>query len=543
MDAKKSPGSPSAAVARLRIAGAWSGVLEVELEAWTLPMLRAEVARRSGGSPDCINLICGGKVLKDGEEVRPLSQLGLKNNSKVLASVVSRDRGKALNEEAAAEAERSKKLARIRDAAKALAERHADGSLPVEDYNIELEDQNGQKVVFNSESDRRAIMMGLMLHANAKSLIKKQIFKDALDVLYIAEEAFSLCDPKFVEMIDNVPILQLDIVWCYFMLQDISCLSMAGIRLEKARKGFEHSHGKDSTRFRLLQAGRYAELAIYVRLELLEGVVAYHSGHFEKARKALSSAQAKYVQLQVSDEALSLLMGMGYKEREAKRALRMTGQDIQAAVDFLVEERARVARRREDDIQRQQQIMEQKRYGRTPQNKAVNLNKLNELVSIGFERYLSAEALRLNENNMEKALDLLTDPERNCVLQSQLESRKKSKVSRPTAANMLLRSRQSAGNNQQVDSNPPTHDQVGPSGAAADNHMDERDEVGQLDAGEEEKYEIERDEAMEGEIAKELTGDPLADYDIEVAKEGEALEEYFALLDSNANASSAPIDH
>lgn len=114
MDAKKSPGSPSAAVAKLRIAGAWAGVLEVELEAWTLPMLRAEVARRSGGSPDCINLICGGKVLKDGEEVRPLSQLGLKNNSKVLASAVSPDRGQSLNEEAAAEAERSKKLTRIR---------------------------------------------------------------------------------------------------------------------------------------------------------------------------------------------------------------------------------------------------------------------------------------------------------------------------------------------------------------------------------------------------------------------------------------------
>lgn len=114
MDPKKSPASPSAAVAKLRIAGAWAGALEVELEEWTLPMLRAEVARRSGGSPDCINLICGGKVLKDCEEVRSLSQLGLKNNSKVLASVVSPDRGKALNDEAAAEAERSKKLTRIR---------------------------------------------------------------------------------------------------------------------------------------------------------------------------------------------------------------------------------------------------------------------------------------------------------------------------------------------------------------------------------------------------------------------------------------------
>jgi hypothetical protein len=34
-----------------------------------------------------------------------------------------------------------------------------------------------------------------------------------------------------------------------------------------------------------------------------------------------------------------------------------------------------------------------------------------------FEKYLAAEALRINENDAEKALDLLTDPEKNCVLQ------------------------------------------------------------------------------------------------------------------------------
>lgn len=42
-----------------------------------------------------------------------------------------------------------------RNAAKALVERHADGTLPEEDYNIELEDQNGQKVMFGSEADKK----------------------------------------------------------------------------------------------------------------------------------------------------------------------------------------------------------------------------------------------------------------------------------------------------------------------------------------------------------------------------------------------------
>lgn len=35
----------------------------------------------------------------------------------------------------------------------------------------------------------------------------------------------------------------------------------------------------------------------YVRLELLEGVVAYHNGNTVKARESLTSAQAKYMQV------------------------------------------------------------------------------------------------------------------------------------------------------------------------------------------------------------------------------------------------------
>lgn len=42
-----------------------------------------------------------------------------------------------------------------RAAATALAKRHADGSLPIEDFNIELEDQSGKTVHLGSETDQR----------------------------------------------------------------------------------------------------------------------------------------------------------------------------------------------------------------------------------------------------------------------------------------------------------------------------------------------------------------------------------------------------
>ncbi|XP_048332613.1 uncharacterized protein LOC107415686 isoform X2 [Ziziphus jujuba] len=538
-------------MAKLKIAGTWTGVLEVELEVWTVPMLREEVSKRSNCGPDSINLICAGKVLKDGDGNEKLSRLGIKNNAKILATRVSAQEGKSLKEELMAEEERSRRLSRVKAAATALAKRHSDGSLPVEDFNIELENQSGCQVQLGSETDRSAIMMGLMLHTNAKQLIKKQNYKDALEVLTMGE------------FVDNPSILQIDMVWCYFMLRDISQLSVAGARLEKARREIERAHGKDFSRVRLLQGGRYPELALHLRLELLEGVVAYHSGQFDKSRKVLTSAQAKLIQLQVPDEALSLVMSMGFKEHEAKRALRMTNHDVGGAVDFLVEQRTKREQQREEDTRRRNEIMEQKKYGVTPLKKAVDLQRLNELVTVGFEKDLAAEALRRNENDSNKALDDLTNPETNSSIQLSIESRKRKRQKQKTDASVqtlvsmgferskVVKAFEAGGTMEQVmqqllseSSSSNTADNniqseamhtdagnnIANSSVSALTDLGENEDVGgpSTAAGVED-----RDAEMEDELADELANaDAISDYDIEITKEGEAISEYLALLDS-----------
>ncbi|CBI25569.3 hypothetical protein VitviT2T_016762 [Vitis vinifera] len=549
---------------KLKIAGAWSGVLELELQVWTVSMLREEVAKRASCGPESINLIWSGKLLKD--ENLKLIELGIKNNGKVLATRVCSDQGKSLKEEFMAEEERSSRLARVKAAAIALSKRHAAGSLPVEDFNIELEDQSGQKVHLGSETDQRAVMMGLMLHANAKQMIKKENYKDALEVLSMGEEAFSLCNPKVIELVDNVPILQIDMVWCYFMLRDIRWLSEAGIRLAKAREGIERSHGKDASRVRVLQNGRYPELALHLRLELLEGVVSFHSGQFEKSKKVLTSAQAKYFQLQVPDEALSLLMSMGYKERNSKRALRMSNQQLDLAIDFLVEEKAKKEKKREEDIQRRNEIMEQKRYGMTPLRKAVDLQSLHMLVSIGFEKELAAEALRRNENDTQKALDDLTNPETNSAIQLDIESRKRKRQRQANEAAIeelismgferseVVTAVQTFGTKEQAlnallgtaKTNPtaPDDSNVIPSGSMPDEaSLGSWSEVGDAGGSSSAKKGEERDLEMEDELAEDLrNGDAFSDYDMEVTKEGEAINEYLTLLasaDQSEKASSS----
>ncbi|KAG5226024.1 NEDD8 ultimate buster [Salix suchowensis] len=562
--------SSHASIAKLKVAGTWAGLLEVETENWTVPMLREEIAKRSNMGTESINLIFAGKVLKDGtsEEKSSLSQLGIKNNSKILACRVSVEEGKTLKNELLADDERNRRLARIKAAVTALSKRHADGALPIEDFDIQLEDQSGNKVHF-SETDRLAIMTGLMLHTSGKRFIRKQMFTEALEALTMGEEAFSLCNPKSIELVDNIPILQIDMVWCYFMLRDIAWIAVAGLRLKNAREGLERAHGKDSSRFRLLQAGRTSELALYLRLELLEGVVAYHSGQFDKSRKFLASAQEKFFQLQVPDEALSLVMSMGFGEGDAKRALRMSNQDIQSAVNFLVVEREKREQKREDDIRRRNEIMEQKRYGVTPLKKAVDLQRLTEVVSIGFEKELAAEALRKNENDTQKALDDLTNPEANTALQRNIELRKRRRQQRATDATIeqlvsmgFERSRvigavQAGGSLEQAMHQLLTHPRADttaaaensanasapdstPTDLAPDNLDPDALDIDHINEGPSAAELEQRDVAMEGEIADELArGDALSDYDIEVAKEGEAINEYLALLVSADGTSSS----
>ncbi|KAL2338448.1 hypothetical protein Fmac_012894 [Flemingia macrophylla] len=343
-----------------------------------------------------------------------------------------------------AQEKRSQRLSKIKAIATALAKLHANGLLPVEDFKMETEDQSEKKVRLDLDTDQRAIMTGIMLDAYGKSLIRKGNYIGALQVLTIVEEVFSLCDPKALELIDNIPVLQINMVWCYLMIGDISLLPEAGKRLGMAREGLERAYGKYASCQRILHGGRYPELTMHLRLELLEGVVAYYSGQLNRAKAKLLSAQAKFEKLQDSEQALSVIMSMGFDDRDAKRALRLTVQDLGAAIDFLVEDKAKKAQIQKGDIERRTLssflLREQKlRDMALLIKKPGDLQRLKELVSVGFEKEIAAEALRRNETDFQKSLDDLTHSETSSDLQVDIESRKRKRLERDSEIEMLVR--------------------------------------------------------------------------------------------------------
>ncbi|RYR66826.1 hypothetical protein Ahy_A03g012916 isoform E [Arachis hypogaea] len=254
-------------------------------------------------------------------------------------------------------------------------------------------------------------------------------------------------------------------------------------------------------------------------------------------------------------------MSMGYKERDAKRALRMNNQDVGSAIDFLAEETTKKLQKQEEDIRRRTEIREQKRYGMTPLKKAVDLERLKELVSIGFDKELAAEALRRNENDTQKALDDLTNPETNSALQVHIESRKRKRQKQATETQIekvvhmgFERSRVVAafevgGTLEEViqrltalpeaDHTAEAIQTAAPDGSASSSaplphnvsEMLEQinDVEDPLDLSKAEERDVEMEDELSAVIVKT---DALADYDIEVNIEGEAITEYLALIEA-----------
>lgn len=73
----------------LRVAGAWSGEVVVQLSTCRLPELRTKIAEASGFDEEGMKLICGGRMLKDDGGDKVLSQLGVTEKSKLLVTKVS----------------------------------------------------------------------------------------------------------------------------------------------------------------------------------------------------------------------------------------------------------------------------------------------------------------------------------------------------------------------------------------------------------------------------------------------------------------------
>lgn len=575
---------------QLRCAGAYSGPVSVQSLQVTVAELKSAITLLMGLPDACapgLKLLAGGRNMK--EDSKTLAESGIHAGTRLLAVHSQAARGALAVQE-----ERMHKLDRLKDAADAISKRGG-GKYNRGAFEFELENQAGQAVAFD-ESDRRALTMALALHLKGQTTMRQGDPKAALQELLLSEEAFSMVSPQHLSGLDNLPLMLIDLVWCMFQLQDVSALQSASQRLALARHGLLRSYGADLSRLRTLHGGFQPELATFLRLELLQGVAAFHGARQQEAQSHFAAAQEKLQRLQVDDTSLATLLSMGFSTQESTRALRFCSGDESAASAFALDARQQAEERKQRDKERQKERRKQRKFGQTVSGKYVDLAALRQLTGMGYEQRLAAEALRQADNAVNAALDALTSADANSALQQSLASRERRRGKRKyepdelqvaaltsmgfTREAVLRALEETTGdNNRALDTLQGYGNEAqqwyadamaagpggsgagssgaggsaagaGSSGAGGSSSAAAAGAAGASGAGqassgqagaeesdeaieEDEEEEKVADEEMERELAAAAANDdPLAAYDVDVSAEAAALAEYMTMLDS-----------
>ena len=178
-------------------------------------------------------------------------------------------------------------------------------------------------------------------------------------------------------------------------LQDSARLAISGKRLARCRRELERAYGKDLTRLRAIHSGSASvESATFLRLCVLEGLLARYTGDTAAAAKAAAAADVHAKRLAVSDAALAALQGMGFENKLAARALRFCAGDVAKAADFCMEQRAAKRARQAQDERSMQLTDQQRELGKTEGGAWIDVDAVQRMEEMGHPMLLAAEALR-----------------------------------------------------------------------------------------------------------------------------------------------------
>ncbi|KAH8330614.1 hypothetical protein KR067_005656 [Drosophila pandora] len=346
--------------------------------------LQKEVAKKLNVSDySHVKCISGGRII-DG--LKPLASQGVKNNQQIMVVVGGQQQGEDLHE----------RIQRIRADVEVIA--------AADDRFMEMEDQDGRPI-FLPPDENRSLLMAMGLCEKARAAMRREQFDEALLLLLEADELFSRCNSKFLDAVDNYALLNLDIVWCYLCLKNITQLPDAQRRLDICEKSFRRSYGDQFDRLYSIRGSSCPERALIMRLHLLQGVLFFHQNRRDEAYEKLEEASRALDELKVNDDQLSALLEMGYEESDARLALRSTAGNVDGAIQFIQERREKVKaeRRNAAPARRVNQEMREANAG----GDWVDPRSVCRLMEMGYERVLIVEALRRTHNDLDQSLELL----------------------------------------------------------------------------------------------------------------------------------------
>ncbi|KAL4217081.1 positive regulation of proteasomal ubiquitin-dependent protein catabolic process [Mactra antiquata] len=340
-------------------------------------------------------MICSGRVINDNIS---LQEQNIKNGSQILVLCL-----KVTEAQAQADDKISAELNDFRHAAELLSNR---AEKEYDEMDIQIADQSGKPLQLPS-GEKRALTLAIALHEKGRQALKKKNIPLALPLLLESDKEFRQCRCDILEMVDNYAILCLDIVWCYLCLKNVDDLPDAVQRLQNSENFFHKSYGADLQRLMAVKGSSGEELALFMKLHLLQGIVAFHQHRLQESNRLLSQAADELRRLDVDDEKISIVISMGFTEVEARLGLRACDGVVTNAVAHIMkrrEEKEENARMRKEERQRKKLA----RYlGKTASGVEVLVKYYERLIGMGYPKGGAAEALRQSNNDINIAIEIL----------------------------------------------------------------------------------------------------------------------------------------
>lgn len=364
--------------------------------------LKQMISEQTSLGVDYLKLISCGQVLDD---TKTLQELGLGQQSQVMVICLSESEVEARRQD-----DQRHRLERTKEAAKILATRNSEDRIGREDdrYFLQIADHTGRAIKLPDE-ERQALSVALTLNEKGRACLKRKQHGEGLLILLEADHAFRQCRSEILEAVDNYAVLCLDIVWCYLTLQNVDQLPDAESRLRMCEECFNRSYGANMERLMALKGDNSRELALYVRLYLLQGIVAVLKNDLRQGKILLEKAERVLNSLQVDETKLMQLMSMGYEMSEARLGLRAAAGNVSHAITKILERRDRRKEIAEKEKEERRQKTIQRRLGKTTDGSWVKLELYDQMVGMGFAKMTVAAALRHTNNDLHGALRIIQE--------------------------------------------------------------------------------------------------------------------------------------
>ena len=339
---------------------------------------------------NCLKLISGGKTIIDNQS---LNQQNIKAGASVLVIKINPD-----DQSLSVVNEQKRILDLARNDASILGDDDEFGA-----PGLQITDQNGKQVDLPKE-ERSALILAMSFHEKGKAAIRRLDYELALVLLIEAMEEYRKCRLELLKTVDNYALMNLDIAWCYLKLGNMTELPNAANRLSDCESSFVKTYGANLERLNAVKGSVGEESVLFVRMNLLQAIVQYHSGHIRKARELFRKVDTELKKLLIPEDALEEVVAAGFTKVEARLALRSTNGNITAAIRH-----AQETRNKKEQIAKEEKERNKKRrlYGKTQDGSWVNLGYVNTLVSMGMDERISAEALRQSNNDINGAIEAI----------------------------------------------------------------------------------------------------------------------------------------